>query len=92
MIISDWHSGHETFDWDGGSIVSVNVKTASDGTPVSCLIVVEKHDSHGETVTRVLEFSAREMMEIALGEWHVANHEYANKVIAENRREAGIEK
>ncbi len=91
MRISDWHSGHELFDWDGGAVSSVIVETAPDGLPLNCLISVEKHDSHGDDVTRVLVFSAGEMMQIALGEWHQKTREYSNKVIAENRKEAGIE-
>lgn len=93
MVISRWYFSHELpteADSERGAITSVGVETDPDGRPFACVITMERKDSNGELLTRYVEFNAGEMWKIAMEDWHLKNHEYTNKAMAENRREAGI--
>lgn len=93
MHVSKWVKFGKIVTYEEVQLSAAEVYLDEDGKPYSCEITVIKRDDHDEFVGQVIRFNAEEMFKIFMGVdgWQQKEREYANKTIAENRKEAGIE-
>ena len=90
MKISRWRKSTEILQRQEAWLSTINVEATQDGQPITCIVSAARYNDDGDIVTMLVEFNAHEMMQIAMGEWHIKNHEYTNKIMAENRRQADL--
>ena len=92
MKISSWRKHNGVLHWlNEAWLNTIHVRSDSGGQPNVCAIGMARNNDNGDIEILEIEFNAHEMMQIAMGEWHLKNREYGEKMMRLNRRQAGIE-